>query len=201
MKLNKILLIVTLNFLVITTFVYAQSQNYYARTDVYFNIPYDAAFRIAMPSGYTYVDITGTDYATATATSPSWISFNFTQVPQSYVQPYAGGLAGDAQDGITKPIFRYDPTGNTPIRISINLTSIPSGITVKVNGTCDDVAPENCTNPLTTETTLVAGVEQVLVESLAVDNYFNVTLWGSADITATPGEYGPVILYHHSTVA
>jgi hypothetical protein len=200
MKLDKISFAVLLSFLAIVTFVYAQSQNYYARTDVYFNIPYDAAFRIAMPSSYTYIDVTGSDYATATATSPSWISFNFTQVPQDHVQPYAGGLAGDAQDGITKPIFRYDPTGNTPIRISINLTSIPPGITVSVNGTCDNVVT-GCTNPLTTETILVAGVEQVLVESLAVDNYFNVTLWGSADATATPGESGPVILYHHSTVA
>jgi hypothetical protein len=197
MKANRISLLALSSFLLILAVAFAASQNYYAVTMVYFNIPYDAAFRIAMPSTYTYQDITGVDYNSATATSPAWISFNFTATPQAHVQPYAGGISGDSQNGITKPIFRYDPTGNTPIRISINLTSIPAGIAVGVNGTCDGP----CTNPKTVEENLTANVEMVLVDSLPTTSYFNCTLWGYADTTATPGQSPAIPLYHHSARA
>jgi len=196
MRLNKVSIITVLSFLVIATAVFAASENYYATTEVYFNIPYDAAFRIAMPSTYTYQDITGTSYATATATSPAWISFNFTVVP-ARVEPYAAGLTGDSQSGLTKPIFRYDPTGNTPIKIYINLTSIPTGTQVEVYGVCDG----SCTNPIAVSVNLTANVETQLVESLSTTSYFNVTLYGYADDTASPGESLPVTLYHHSTRA
>ncbi len=195
MRLNKVSIITILSFLVIATTVFAASENYYATTEVYFNIPYDAAFRIAMPSTYAYQDITGTDYATATATSPTWISFNFTQVPAK-VEPFAGGLAGDVQSGLTKPIFRYDPTGNTPIKIYINLTSIPTGTQVEVYGVCDGA----CTNPISASVNLTANGETQLVESLPTTSYFNCTLHGYADDTASPGE-SSVIMYHHSTRA
>ena len=184
-------------FLAILSGVLAASQNYYAVTTVYFNIPYDASFRIAMPSSYTFQSITGLDYATATPTSPGWISFNFTSTPQDHVQPYAGGVSGDAQNGVTKPIFRYDPSGNTPIRIYINLTSIPTGIAVGVNGTCEGP----CTNPRTVEQNLTASVEMVLVDSLPTTSFFNCTLWGYADTAASPGESPPINMYHHSARA
>lgn len=198
MRLNKVSIITILSFLVIGTAVFAASENYYAKTEVYFNIPYDAAFRIAMPSTYTYNDITGTDYATATATSPGWISFNFTQVP-SRVEPYAGGLAGDTQSGLTKPIFMYNPTGNTPINISINLTSIPTGTQVEVNGVCGGTG--SCTIGSSLPVNLTANVETLIVGNLATNSYFNCTLYGYADDTASPGESLPVTLYHHSTIA
>lgn len=184
-------------FLVFLSGVLAASQNYYAVSIVYFNIPYDASFRIAMPSSYTFQSITGVDYVTATATSPTWISFNFTQTPQSHVQPYAGGVSGDSQNGVTKPIFRYDPSGNTPIRIYINLTSIPTGIAVGVNGTCEGA----CTNPKTVEQNLTANIEMILVDSLPTTSYFNCTLWGYAETTASPGESPAINMYHHSARA
>ena len=194
---SRIYIFSVLIFLAILSGVLAASQNYYAVTTVYFNIPFDAAFRIAMPSSYTFQTITGVDYATATATSPTWISFNFTTTPQGKVQPYAGGVSGDAQNGATKPIFRYQASGNTAIKIYINLTSIPSGIAVGVNGTCDGT----CTNPKTVEQNLTASGEMTLVDSLSVGSYFNCTLWGSADATASPGQSPPVNMYHHSTRA
>lgn len=195
MRLNKLSIITISSFLVIAAAVFAASETYYATTEVYFNIPYDAAFRIAMPSTYTYQDITGTDYGTATATSPTWASFNFTVVP-ARVEPFAGGLAGDAQSGTTKPIFLYDPMGNTPIKIYINLTSIPTGTEVEVYGVCTG----SCTNPIAAPVNLTANVETLLVDSLPTTSYFNCTLYGYADDTATPGE-SSVTMYHHSTRA
>lgn len=192
---SRIYILTLLIFLAILSGVLAASQNYYAVTTVYFNIPYDAAFRIAMPSSYTFQTITGIDYATATATSPTWVSFNFTSTPQGKVQPYAGGISGDAQNGLTKPIFRYDPSGNTPIKIYINLTSIPTGINVGVNGVCDGP----CTNPKIVEQNLTSNTEMVLVDSLPTTSYFNCTLWGYADASASPGESPPINMYHHST--
>lgn len=201
MRLNKVSIITILSFLVIATVVFAASENYYARTEVYFNIPYDAAFSIAMPSAYTYVNITNVTYETATATSPSWVSFNFTQTPQSFVQPFAGGLSGEAQAGTTKPIFRYDPTGNTAIRLSLNMSgSYPTDITVYANGTCDDEL-SGCTNPRKTYTELLVNQEITFVDYLSTNNYFNVTLWGSAGVNAPVGQSGPMVLYHHSTRA
>jgi hypothetical protein len=194
MKLSIYILSILI-FLTILSGVRAASQNYYAVTAVYFNIPYDASFRISMPSSYTFQSITGVDYATATATSPTWISFNFTSTPQGHLQPYAGGVSGDSQNGATKPIFRYEPIGNTQIKISINLTSIPTGIAVGVNGVCEGP----CTNPKTVEQNLTANVEMVLVDSLPLGSKFNCTLWGYAETTASAGQSGPINLYHHST--
>jgi len=181
-------------FLVILSGVMAASQHY-AVTTVYFNIPYDASFSIAMPSTYTFQAITGVDYASATATSPTWISFNFTTTPQGHMQPYAAGISGDSQNGAIKPIFRYLSSGNTAIKIYINLTSVPAGIVVGVNGTCDG----SCTGGKTVEQNLTANVEMLLVNSLPKNSYFNCTLWGYADTTATPGQ-SQAILYHHSTL-
>jgi hypothetical protein len=192
---SRIYILSILTFLTILSGVLAASQNYYAVTTVYFNIPYDASFRIAMPSSYTFQSITGVDYATATATSPAWISFNFTSTPQGKVQPYAGGVSGDSQNGLTKPIFRYDPSGNTPIKIYINLTSIPSGIQVGVYGACDG----SCTNPRIVEVNLTQNQELSLVDSLPTTSYFNCTLWGYADASASPGESPAISMYHHST--
>jgi hypothetical protein len=205
MRLNKVTVVTILSFLVIATAVFAASENYYARTDVYFNIPYDAAFTIAMPSTYDFPDkvvVTGLSFGDATATSPSWISFNFTQTPQSWIEPFAGGLSGDNQAGTSRPIFRYDPTGNTAIRLSLNMSgSYPTDITVYANGTCDDTTPANCNTPLTTATLLTVNTEITLVNSLSTNNFFNITLWGTAGINAPVGQSGPMILYHHSTRA
>jgi len=192
LNITKLLLI----FLLSLPIVFASSANYYAKTTVYFNIPSDASFRIAMPSDYTFTSITGTDYTGATATSPSWISFNFTIVPSDHVQPYAGGESGKAQNGVATPIFYYDPSGTSAIKLYINLTNIPTGISVGVNGTCTG----SCTSPKTTEENLTANTEMLLVTSLPTTSYFNCTLWGYVDNTASAGESSGII-YHHSTVA
>jgi len=175
--------------------VLAISANYYAKTTVYFNIPSDASFRIALPSSYSYTDITGTDYAGATATSPGWISFNFSTIPDEHVEPYAEGNTSYAQSGAGTPIFLYDPTGTSAIALTINLTTIPTGIYIGVNGSCG-----SCTSPKNTEGNLTANTAMSLTTSLATDDFFNCTLWGYVDATASSGE-SSATMYHHSAAA
>ncbi len=191
---TRICVLTVLIFLAILSGVMAASQHY-AVTTVYFNIPSDATFSISMPSTYTFQPISGLDYASATATSPTWISFNFSTTPQDHVQPYAAGVSGDSQNGVTKPIFRYLASGNTNIKIYINLTSIPSSIAVGVNGTCQG----SCGFQRNAEMNLTQNSELLLVDGLQKNSYFNCTLWGYADKTATAGQ-SMAMIYHHSTL-
>jgi len=189
-KLNLLLI-----FLLGLPIVLATSANYYAKTTVYFNIPSDASFRIALPSAYSYEDITGTDYAGATETSPGWVSFNFSTIPDEHVEPYAEGNAAYTQSGVATPIFLYDPTGTSAIALTINLTTIPTGVYIGVNGSCG-----SCTSPKTVEGNLTANTAMSLTTSLATDDFFNCTLWGYVDATASAGESSGT-MYHHSAAA
>ncbi len=193
---SRIYILSILIFLAIVSGVLAVSQNYYAVTTVYFNIPYDASFSIAMPTGYTVpTTITGTNYQFATATS--LISFNFTDIP-SRVEPFAQGTSAYAQSGTAKPIFMYTSLGNTNIKIYINLTQTPSGIQVEVNGACDGAG---CTKNAALPLNLTGNSETRIVDSLSTGARFNCTLYGYADSNAQPGQSNGIPMYHHSTIA
>jgi len=184
---TKNLIIAILATLLITPTVLAASTTYYASTTVYFNVPADASFSITMPSGTTYT-ITGT--AEGTATSLNWISFNFTNVPQSTLQePYELGDSSKAQQGALIPIFYIDNTGNTDEKFEIRIDSAePSGIYLYFNATCTGT----CTSP-TTSLTRITTSYQPLVASLPTTSYLNVTLYANVSSGATAGETSRII--------
>jgi hypothetical protein len=173
---------------------YAASTQYYAKTTIYFNVPIDATFSVGLPSSYSLTNITGT--TEGTATSVSWISFNFTAAPQSALQqPYALGATADAQAGSAKPIFLIKNTGNTNETFSIRAdASLPTGISLYGNATC---ATGDCTSP-TTALTAVSTTYVSMVSSLYTTKYLNLTLYANTTSSAIAGQTS-VGLYINST--
>ena len=146
----------------------------------------DASFAIAMPSSYsTWVDITGLEEASATSTN--WISFNFTDIPQTDVQPYELGNSNYNQDGSTKPIYYIDDTGNVAINISLRVNETIQGITIYANCTCTD-----CISCQTTKLALTTSY-QTIVNQLSTTGYANITLWADLAQGTPPPNHGITI--------
>jgi hypothetical protein len=156
----------------------------------------DTAFSVAMPSSYIFTSINGTTEATANST-PSSISFNFTSIPQTDREPYAGPPfdGSNKQSSITQPIFwiRSDSTG-TAINISLRYTgNIPSGITLYANCSCT-----GCTSCQTTKIALSNSYQQ-LITGLSSGSYGNVTMYADVASGTGAGE-SSVTLYTNSSV-
>ncbi len=146
----------------------------------------DTAFSVAMPTSYTFQSITGTTEGLATQLS-SDISFNFTSVPQSNVQPWVGpDFDGTkAQEGTEKPIFLIRNDGNVAINILLKLSASPqAGITLSANCSCTGT----CTSCQTAETTLTTDYQQLVTGlSIGAPNYANITLWADVDSGVAAG--------------
>jgi len=178
--------------------VFYNSSNSYVQSNdtdnVYIEITaviYDASFAIALPSVYTWTQITSTTEAEANFTQPDWISFNFTDFPQSWVEPYAGGDSANAQQGAARPIFLIDNTGTGTIDIYLRFSSLPNGVTVYANCTCTGTCGSCVSTPTQISTSYV-----LLVQDLAIDNaYANITLYGSVGEGAQAGELGGYTIY------
>jgi len=157
----------------------------------------DASFSVAMPSSYsTFTQITGT--TETGATQLDWISFNFTDIPQTDVQPYQVGNPSYAQQGSTKPIFLIDNTGTGPIDISLRLsTTPPSGITIYGNATCSGTY----TSCQSTKIQLTTSY-QTLVYGLSQTNSFaNITLYADLASGTQSGQYSGITLYIRSSAS
>ncbi len=176
---------------------FAASTSYYAKSPVYFTVPSDATFQIAMPSDYTsFTAITGENEGAATAVN--WISFNFSTVPQAALQvPYETGASGNAQTNI-KPIFYVDNTGNVAESFKIYVdASLATGLTMFVNATC-----ASCTSPLTALTVVgvTSGSANTLTTSLANTDFLNITLFANASSSAASGTTSKNIYIYSTAV-
>lgn len=193
---KKILLALVLSLLTIPG-VYA-ATNYYASTVVYFNVPSDASFAIAMPADYTsFTDITGTIEGSATATD--WISFNFTNVPENWVEPYQHGVSSDSQAGITKPIFYIDNTGNVDEKFELYWAgSLPTGIAVCGNSSCTGTCSDSGTISTCTEIGENEGSATTFASTIKTDEYLNITLYANVSSGTAAGQTSQT-LYIKST--
>lgn len=177
-KMSSIVFSMLLALSLMTSLGFALSNTYYAKTVVYFNVPSDATFSIAMPSDYASgTDITGESEGGATATD--WVSFNYSSGDEATLQePYQLGSAGNTQVGTAQPIFLIDNTGNTASQFEIYVDSaMPSGVELYVNATCG-----SCTSPLETLTVMgvAEGSANVLTTSLATTgDYLNVSMYSN----------------------
>ena len=160
--------------------VLAASTTYYAKTVVYFNVPSDASFAIAMPANYAD-------------------SFNFTEVPQNWIEPWQLGQSSNNQAGITKPIFYIDNTGNVDEKFELYWSgSLPSGISVCGNSSCTGT----CTSPGTlTECTTIGETEgsaTTFATTIKTDEYLNITLYANVSSGTAAGQTSQT-LYIKST--
>lgn len=159
----------------------AASNTYYAKTTMYFNVPVDATFQIALPADYTsFTAITGTNEGAATATN--WISFNFTGVPQAVLQePYQLGVAANTQNSAAKkPIFYIDNTGNCNEKFEIKAAgALPANIAVYFNATGGQT-------PTATLTALTTGY-QTLEANMDNTKFLNVTLFANTSAGIATG--------------
>jgi len=157
------------------------ATSYFATTTMYFNIPSDASFSIAMPADYTsFTAITGTSEGAATATS--WISFNTTTWPQATLQQATqlGDFAKN-QTGSLVPIFYIDNTGNTNEKFEIKAAgALPTGVFVWFNATGGGT-------PTTTLTALTVGY-QTLEASMTNAQFLNVTLYANTSAASATGQ-------------
>ncbi len=161
----------------------------YATTRVYFMIPSATTFAIAMPTAYSNTSIVGTTEATATPTSPSWISFNFSSPPDSWKEPSAGGVFTDNQSlADNKPIFWIFNTGNVNETFTMYWNDTPdiSYFNVSINGSCHPNAGL-CNQTLATATNLTSAPLQ-FVNGTSPNGGFNLTMWGFAEADAPGGE-------------
>jgi len=190
-------LFMTMASLAISQFAQAASSNYYAKSTVWFNVPSDATFSIAMPSDYTSLTaITGTTEGGATAVN--LISFNFSATPQAALQvPYQAGASANAQATNLKPIYYVLNTGNTAEKIESYLSAQPSaGIAIYVNVTCSGT----CTSP---QTALIAantttGSPNTLTTSLGSNEHLNITYYANTTSAIASGQTS-LTLYIKST--
>ena len=156
----------------------------------------DATFAVAMPVNYQFYTINNESENTATNTTPRNISFNFTDIPQYWIQPCAAGdCTNNNQSGINKPIYFIDATGNVLIDIGIKLNqSLPSGLSMCGNSSCTGScsATSACTAITTNYVQLVNDLSPV------EPNRANVTLYANLTGPVTPGETGREILINAS---
>lgn len=185
-KMQKKALTVLIGLLMLATPVFSASTTYYAKATIYFNIPVDASFSIAMPNSYaSWQSITGMTEGTATQTT-DWISFNFSSHNSAtLIQPYQLGEAEDTQNGATKPIFYIHNTGNVNESFKVYMGSaLPSGISLYVNTT------SNGCGTLLSALTIVPvseGSSLQVASSCNTTDYLNITLYANTSY-ATTGE-------------
>ena len=187
--------------LVMSAGVFAASSDYYAKTTVYFLVPTDATFSISFPDDYTaWNTITGETEGGATdLSSTDWVSMNYSTVPETWVQPYHLGVSGNAQAGISKPIFYIDNTGNTAEKFELYwATALPSNIEVCANSSCTGTCSSPGDVAACTEIGVGEGSETTFATTINTDEYLNITLYGNVTAGATAGETSEVIYIHGS---
>lgn len=195
-KLNEALIIAILLLLVTVPIASAE----YAVTTVYFNIPSDTSFTIQMPSVYASNewDITATTEATANETD--WISFNFTQAPQSDLQePLRVGTSDQGQSGSGTPIMLLKPAGNLNLTFSAYINeTIPTGVELYINATC--YAAGYCQNELTTLTAVTSSATTLAtdVDYSDANGILNVTLYANTTASALGGQSSVPLLTNTS---
>jgi len=147
------------------------AADYYAKVNVYFNVPTDAAIKVGFPSTYS-----GSYNVTAANTTVTpWISFNFTGANENWVQPQTDGVGADKQASVEKPIFLVQNIGNTNIDIQINGT-VPSSFAVCANSTC-----QGSCGGTTADCTVLGGESFTnMGTTVQIDSAVNITLWGNA---------------------
>ena len=150
----------------------------------------NAVFSIAMPSDYSsFTNVSGENETDATAYD--WISFNFTERPQYYVQPYQLGNATNTQNGATQPIFLIDNVGNVNIDLSFRFESaLPTGITVEGNASCSGTYTSCQSSSIELNTSYITLVENISY----TDSFANITLYSNMSSEATPTTTG-ITLY------
>jgi len=169
--------------------IVAAAEVEYAYTTAYFNIPLDASFEI------TLLGVSAVESAeSAPGIATTWISFNFTSVPEYWVEPQTEGQTANKQNGITQPIFRYRNIGNIEIDIYLNASSPGPNTAICANASCDGT----CVSATTACTDIVNQPTWVrMVDELAVNSYLNVTLYGNVTTGATGGQL-EFTIYHRS---
>lgn len=190
---NKILALTSLLTLLIgVPMVMASATSYYSKTTMYFSVPSDATFSIAMPSDYTsWTEITATSES---GTATDWISFNFTGIPNpTLVEPYQLGASANAQAGMTKPIIYIDNTGNVNEKFEIKASaSLPTGVEVYFNATGGATPTTTLTALTTNYQTIEAGMDNT--------KYLNVTLYANASSSASAGQSNQDLIIKSSAV-
>jgi len=154
----------------------------------------NASFSLAMPSTYSWTTIIGT--SEGSATTLTWISFNFTDIPQNFVQPFTSGSSSNAQNGNATPIFWINNIGNVNTNISLRFsTALPSGISVMANVSCNGTYT-SCNNTLSTLGTTYTQI----ITLLNPNSFANITLYANVSsgtlVSANNGGYS---LYINST--
>lgn len=180
----KKILIGVLSFLMVSSLpmaALAASNNYYSRTSMYFLVPGDATFSIAMPADYTSWDAQ-TDTSEPGAATTDWISFNFTAVPQAALQePYQVGDSGQAQSGVAEPIMYIDNTGNCDEKFEIKAdAALPSNIFVWFNATSAGTPTTGLTALTTSYQTVEAGI--------TTSQFLNMTMYANTSDGVATGE-------------
>jgi hypothetical protein len=162
--------------------VLAAATSYYSKTSMYFLVPSDATFQIAMPADYTsFTAITGTAEGSATATN--WISFNFTTIPQATLQePQQLGVAANIQNHVAKlPIIYLDNTGNVNEKIELKLVgNLPTGVQAYFNATGGGTP--------TAALTLMTTGYQTVEASMTNAQFLNITLFANTSATVVAGQ-------------
>ena len=187
-------------FIVLTFSILAMSvkSDNYGRTTVYVNIPYDTSFTLTV-LGCTGSSITGPNEGGATPITGD-ISFNATTVPENNINAQSVGGAPtctpEIQTGVTRPIFRYAPAGNTPLNFSLKFgTALPGWITISANGI---TYGSGCTSAGILSQTLDTTYKTVAYNINDANCYANITLQADVFAGATPGITSLGTLYTRS---
>lgn len=131
---------------------------------------HDATFDVGMPSTFAFTTINGTSEGTATALVS--VSFNFTDIPQYFVQPNSNG---NSQAGSLKPIFLLNNTGLGTENYSIRLTAdLPEGIQMSANATCSGTY-DSC--QILAQTLTTSYVQ--LTTNVGIGSMANITFWAN----------------------
>lgn len=158
----------------------------------------DATFTVAMPTNYVFYNITNESEATASNTTPKNISFNFSTIPQYWVEPCAGSDCTNSQQNasLNRPIYLIQATGNVPIGIGITLNaSLPTGLTMSANATCSGTHGTCQGTVQTIGTTYVDLVSQLNTDAAS---FANITLFANFTGSVAAGEKGYKILINAS---
>jgi len=160
------------------------NQNVTAQGYITVYVP-DAAFAVAMPTTYTFTSIIATTEVSPTNTSPTNMSFNFSTIPEYWVQPCSGSICsgGGQQAGPTHPIYYINVTGNVPINIGIRLNqTLTTGLALGANASCSGgyvSCQSTIQNIGNTYVSLVSELDHI-------NSYANVTLYANLTSTSVP---------------
>ncbi|MFQ6020696.1 MAG: hypothetical protein ACE5J4_01585 [Candidatus Aenigmatarchaeota archaeon] len=195
---KKLIIIAVFFSLVIASLALAE----FATTKVYFNIPANTQFSIAMPDTYSGAqNFTITATTLAEANDTDWISFNFSTVPQSSLQqPSAAGDFSRNQSGTAQPIFWITNLGNVNITITVWANeSIPSNVQWWFNGTTTPGGTDCGT--ATTALTQMSGTAQNAITGLTYlgDCSLNFTMWANTSAGVSGGQLESNLITNSST--